>query len=542
MAQQQTDDFFGMSYIGAQPYGNATTDYLNQLALVHGMLSDQAASQMRTQPAARAQNTQSTQSAASPYAMQGPAQNMQVNNASNLAQGASPYSRTPSAGASQTGQTAVPSYGTPYDYKGTNIPPDMQQLRTNLINFLNASNARTGGQSAPYSLGPGSELFNLGTPLGLNEAYTQANLAPQNIANYLAPGMNTLGGLMNFQAPGLNLSSLYPALNSLLSGQGPQLDLSQIASLGQQGIGSAQQMGQGAIGSAQQYAGLAQSAYGSAMPFAQNIAATGGAPIQQLLQSLGDIRSAGSLGIQNNLAAIREQYGAQGLGAGSDISSALGLGATRGEAELQAQQSSLLTNVLQQAAATQLGGVNALQGIGQGYGGLGQMLAQTQLGAGGLEQNAIQAALQGQLGAQNLNLQAQATGMQGQLSALGQGLNIMQAPSQLALQSAGVQLGAAQALPAYANQMNTAFGQSTQNMLGVAGLAQQGNQYTNQMQYQNFLRQQQLNPQMQASLGMATVYPPVMPQYPGTGTSLGVAGVGAGGSILGALIAAGLLF
>src|SRR5262245_54256604 len=213
----------------------------------------------------------------------------------------------------------------------------------------------------------------------------------------------------------------------------------------------------GAVGNA---LGPAFGAMGMSLPYALDIARTGGAPMQQLISSLGDIRTAGQAAMTNNLAQIREQYGAMGTGGGADVNAALARGVAETEAATQAQQSSLLTSVLQNAAQTQLGGVNALLGAGSGFG-----------------------------------------------------------------QLAGV--------------LGSAYGQSGQTLAGLAGIQGQQNQFSTQMQYQDWLRRVNPSPWLQSAMGYAMGFPPVMqPQYqgPSTGATLGGAAIAAGGSALAAAL------
>jgi hypothetical protein len=403
--------------------------------------------------------------------------------------------------------------------------------------------------------------FSLGMPYGVDLASQMSQqMVPMNRAMGL-PGEEALNNLSRFRSPGVNTAPLMGALQTLLGNPTPNLDLSGINNMANQGFSAATNFGQNAVtganqfgqnawSAAQGFGNQASGAYGAAMPTAMNLAQTGGAPMQALLHALDAIHQSGQIDIGNNLAAIRERYGKQGLGAGSDVNTALGLGATQGQAQLEAQQSSLLSQVLQNAAQVQLGGVNALQGIGAGYGNIGSMLGSTALGAGNLISNTglgagnLASGAAGMAGglmtsAQGLNLNAQSTGLQAMLGALGPGLNIMQQPQQSAMQQGQMQLGAASALPAYLNSQLSAYQGATGNLLNMAGMNQQANMYTNQAQYQDFQRMQQLPPGVQAALGFATSYPNMGGQASG-GFPYGAA-IGAGGSIIGAMIAAGML-
>jgi hypothetical protein len=95
------------------------------------------------------------------------------------------------------------------------------------------------------------------------------------------------------------------------------------------------------------------------------MSANGGMPAIQ--SGLDAIRASGMKDLDVQLANIREQYGSRGLGAGSDIATALGEGASRGIADMNMRQSDLLANMQSQAAqrqlqAQQIGQQNAIQG------------------------------------------------------------------------------------------------------------------------------------------------------------------------------------
>lgn len=80
----------------------------------------------------------------------------------------------------------------------------------------------------------------------------------------------------------------------------------------------------------------------------QELMANGGAPnIQNALQA---IKEQGMIGINDQLAQIQEKYAQGGLGRGSDISGALATGASRGIADINAQQSTLEAQIMNAAA------------------------------------------------------------------------------------------------------------------------------------------------------------------------------------------------
>lgn len=76
--------------------------------------------------------------------------------------------------------------------------------------------------------------------------------------------------------------------------------------------------------------------------------------------ALEGIREKSMLDLEDQLAGIREKYGAMGLGAGSDISRALGTGASRGIADMNAQQQALVAQVRENAKNRRLTAAQAL--------------------------------------------------------------------------------------------------------------------------------------------------------------------------------------
>jgi hypothetical protein len=88
----------------------------------------------------------------------------------------------------------------------------------------------------------------------------------------------------------------------------------------------------------------------------------GGAP--DITGALGDIRTRGLMDIDDQMAGIREQYGQMGLGAGSDVSEATARGASRGIADINRDQSSLVAQILNAAQDRKLNAVGATQGMG----------------------------------------------------------------------------------------------------------------------------------------------------------------------------------
>lgn len=370
-----------------------------------------------------------------------------------------------------------------------NIPPDLYGLR-NVLGNIWANNA---GQPPAY-YDPSN--FNLPTPYGIPQASNIAGMMPGVIAGMMGPGMGAMNNILS--GGGTDVSSFLPALSFLLSGQAsPQINLG--------GVNNS-------IGGMYGSANIA----GMGLPYAANIAATGGAPMNQLISSLSALQTQGNVQIQNQLAGIRQQYTAQGLGQGSDVNSALASGAAQGVANLNANQSTLLSQVLQNAAQTQLGGINALANIGSTAGNL--YGAAGQLGLAG----------------QQLSANTQQMGYQNLISSLMPGLQIMSTPVQQQLAAAGVNVQ-------QAGLMNSSMNDALSAFLNMGQMNQTSNLYSNQAAYNNFVRMNSPSPYLTGASGYATGFPPTMNQIPSAGTQLGSAAIGAGGSVLAALIAAELI-
>jgi hypothetical protein len=337
------------------------------------------------------------------------------------------------------------------------IPQDLATLREYMQNYyLGAMNMTgSGGRFDPYfsredltvPLDPSWSTLNdamykqLGlsndttaTGLGMmkdvyNQGPSQADLSPwQNMG--LGAG-NAMMGM--FQNNG-NFSADYQ--NQIRNGMGMSA-MNRVAS-GPSAIDQYSRMkAQGGIG----------------MTALQNQALTGGR--QDINPQLQAIQSQGMLALQDQLAQIKEQYGAMGLGAGSDVSMALGTGASKGIADIIRQQSELSYNADQAAQ--------------------GRMLQ-----AGGMEQGAWNSQMMGQ-GQLNLstNDQAMNAGNMISNSYLGQGQlwNDAQNRSLGAMSGMGSLIGAGQTGLLGNAQLGQDF---TQTQAGIAG-AYTNNPYASNM-------------------------------------------------------------
>jgi hypothetical protein len=406
------------------------------------------------------------------------------------------------------------------------LPPDLATLRSGLSSFLLGQM----GQRFPMY---GGNLTVNPDPNAMSASNLFSSTAGR--ANQMGgAGMDMIQQLFGYRAPNAGM----PDFSSILSGSTPDA-ASALMSLGQRGAGDVGNylnygsgiinaslannpfltMNLGRAGEASNYfqgaANVANNAMGDpsqmyagtsqymvpTMEAFRNLANTGNAPnIQSALQA---IEQRGQLAITDDLAAIREQYGARGLGAGSDVAAALAQGAARGRADITAQQSSLQADVLNQAAnrmvsaqslAPSLSGAlvdpynqqlnRELQrsgiyaGLGQGMTGL--LSAGSQAGTGMQDALTRMAGVLGDYGRTSAdatqagtsalaaagNLQAgsydrilQALGIQSQHS-LGQG--------QLANQAAGVNAQAAGMLPGLINSMTGAATTGASGQLDVA--------------------------------------------------------------------------
>jgi hypothetical protein len=99
-----------------------------------------------------------------------------------------------------------------------------------------------------------------------------------------------------------------------------------------------------------------------------------------LQDQLNAIDTQGKGQLQDISAQIREQYGAMGLGAGTDVSEALGRGMSRGMADIQLQKTNALSGAWEGQQNRLLGAAGTIPGMTtsqlQGYQGYGNLLAQ----------------------------------------------------------------------------------------------------------------------------------------------------------------------
>lgn len=99
---------------------------------------------------------------------------------------------------------------------------------------------------------------------------------------------------------------------------------------------------------------------------------TGGLP--NITPLLDAIASRGRMGIQDQLAGIKEEFGSYGLGRSSDIAEALARGASRGEADLAASQQAIAYQAMNDAQNRRLAGGNLALGAAQAQSGIGSTI------------------------------------------------------------------------------------------------------------------------------------------------------------------------
>jgi len=117
--------------------------------------------------------------------------------------------------------------------------------------------------------------------------------------------------------------------------------------------------------------------YGGLNPL-RSLADNGGAP--DISAALENIRQRGLMDIQDQSAQIREKFGRMGLGQSSDIAEYLGRGTSRGIADINQQQSTLLASIMDSAANRRL---SAAQGLSTSLGSGAAIRSSSYQGAAG---------------------------------------------------------------------------------------------------------------------------------------------------------------
>jgi hypothetical protein len=203
---------------------------------------------------------------------------------------------------------------------------------------------------------------------------------------------------------------------------------------------------------------------------------TGAGP--DITAALNAIRQQSNLGLEDQLAQIREQFGGMGLAASTDVNEALGRGASRGIADMNAQQQQLITQVMNAAADRRLGAT--------------ALAPQFAAEARAPWENAY-----------NRGVQAMPAALQGRLA------NAEEMRSNLALQQ-----GAAGQLGQLGQMAGSSHAQAAQVLAQLTALdasLQEGNINRN---YQEFIRTTGPSPWLDTAASFATGFPPPAQQKP----------------------------
>jgi len=345
-----------------------------------------------------------------------------------------PPSNTPT-----TGGTATPRTGTTV-VNGRTLSPNLDNLTQQLVTFF------TGKLGENYPSYPGNMTATL-NPRYLNTAEQTGQYGTSLAEDW----SNTAGGIVN-SLQGFNpIGDVSPLKNMISSQMNHGYD--------------PQTMGLGWIG--------------STVPSWYEMLANGGAP--NITGALNDIQTRGMMGIEDQNAQIREQFGKMGLSAGSDVAEAVARGSSRGIADINSQQSQLISQVLGQAQDRRVQTMGMAPGMATG--------------ASQPYENAQNRQLQ-----QNLQNLSSLPGLQGLFTSA--------ADQQRA--NAGVQLGALSAIPGLGQMASSPFMDLSKLYGQYAGI-DAGLQQSNIAQgYQNWVQSntpKYLNPAV--ALATGAQQPPV---------------------------------
>jgi hypothetical protein len=193
---------------------------------------------------------------------------------------------------------------------------------------------------------------------GGSSLYTNENI-PQDL-------MGVRNSLSNFfMQHGLQMPTAYGGnLNTSMPGYG-----SDAARMAGRGVGTADEFGRlfgsgygQVFGAGPQTQG--QGMYGMANPNLQEMMQTGG--MANLTPAMDAIRAQSMGQMEDMQAQLREQFGAMGLGAGSDVNEALARGTSRGIADMNAQMSNLQVGAWGQAQGNRMNALGMAPGYAQG--------------------------------------------------------------------------------------------------------------------------------------------------------------------------------
>jgi hypothetical protein len=474
MAVTTNDDYFGQSMIGYDPKAAGMDQLLSQLTQLQSLVQPYAAAQAPT-------GSQPWGSAGGPGAALPVAGSLRTG-VGGVGGGINSGTQPGAGGGSSGGLTS--SFNTPYSFNynklpKSGIPEDMQPVRTGISNMLT--------QNLDKPINPYQGDF--GLPKEFLDALGGAGGGGiGGVGVNFRGGEEILAGLGGFNEE-TDISQLMPVLQQLLGGDlMPKTDLSRMQRFSDEGANT----------------------FASARGTAQDIAKTGGAPIQQLMAALQAMEGKSKVELDRQKVEQQAQYQKMGLGTGSDLGYAVANGQALGRAQLESQQQELMTQIMMAASQNQMSGVNALTSIGQGYGQLG-----------GLE-----------LGGQQLNLDTQKAGIEGRLGTLNTGLDILRTPVQDRIASANIRLGTAGTLGQYAQTEAQAAAAGLSARTAALGMYLDNSQFNQKMNYAEFLRQEDLTPMQKAGLDWSTRNPAQQAQ----GSNTGAAAISAAGSIGAAII------
>lgn len=439
------------------------------------------------------------------------------------------------------------------NYTDDTIPEDLRYLRSILGSYL-GNRLGDYNPAAPFPLGIQNSPY---MPQAASAGYAGASDA----ANWLGMGGNSLSDLLNFNVDAPNLSGLQGVLGSIINrGGASSFDPQMIWNALTNGQNSVNQYGAAASGAADRSQGAFGNAYQMAQPYFQHsgnilnetldpmrgLMANGGAP--DITSALNAIKTQSMGNLEDTLAQIRETYGAQGLGASSDVNEALARGASRGIADMNAQQTQLQAQVMNDAANRRIAATSPFLGASAQAGNIGNNIigAGSMLGGGALSSAGMYNNIAGTLGNYSLGAAGsqlntlsslaglQNSGMDRILSALPIGLQMANNPAQLALASAGIRSNAAGMLPGYAGTAGQAGSGLASILSNLAQLDSSVAGNNLNLKYQDWVRST-TNPFLNIAAGYATGFPPNAPVVPGnSGSAWGALGT-IGGALMGAL-------
>jgi len=296
------------------------------------------------------------------------------------------------------------------------VNPNVSGLQQVLANFF-SNNYRVNQPNYPGNLNVGLNGLLSGAALG------QSSIATNYAGDYSDRAMGIMDSLQGFNPIG----DVSPLKNMISSQMNHSYD--------------PQTQGLGWIG--------------STVPSWYEMLANGGAP--NITGALNDIQTRGMMGIEDQNAQIREQFGKMGLSAGSDVAEAVARGSSRGMADINSQQSQLIAQVLGQAQDRRVQTMGMAPGMATG--------------AAQPYENVQNRTLQ-----QNLANLSAIPGLQG----------LFTSAADQARANAGIQLGTLGAIPGISSATTQPYSDFAKTAMGLAGIDLQGQSTAAGLNYQNF--------------------------------------------------------